>query len=122
MQNTQSQTYKCPKCGALPGTPCVTIDGREAMKVHYGRPNRPEDPRMAAAFERAEIALSTSPLRPSVSKPGVWIGSEYVGRDVDVPYGAWYCSCGEERVTLSRAGVDEINRLYGEHADCREKS
>ncbi len=28
---------KCPKCGAHGGTACVTVGGRVAEKVHYGR-------------------------------------------------------------------------------------
>lgn len=117
MQNSQSQTHKCPKCDALPGQPCVTIDGREAAKVHYGRPG--PGPGAQRAFEVAERTLRTSPLRPNAQSTGIWIGSEFVGRGESVPYGAWYCPCGENREALSAFGVMEMNRLYGEHAGCR---
>lgn len=122
MQNTESQRYKCPRCVAQPGEPCLTVDGRVAEKVHYGRPHPPSNPRMALAYERAQRALDTSPLRPTPERTGIWVGSEFVSRDVVIPYGAWYCPCGEHRVALSKEGVIEMNLAYADHAECRERS
>jgi hypothetical protein len=117
MQRIESQKYHCPKCKAEPGRPCVTTWGVEAEKVHYGRPD--PSPKLRAAFRRAEETLRTSPLHPTAASTGIWIGSEFVSRDESVPYGAWYCPCGESREVLSLAGVVEMNERYAEHAPCR---
>ena len=119
MQNAESQKYRCPKCEARPGEPCFTLDGREAGKVHYGRPVPPADARTARAYARAENTLRTSPLRPSGGSPGIWIGSEFVSRSESVPYGAWYCSCGSAAEALSLEGVLGLQVLYAEHRGCR---
>ena len=37
-QEPEHQLSKCPKCRAGRNEPCVTTDGREAERVHYGRP------------------------------------------------------------------------------------
>lgn len=113
MQITEHQKYRCPKCAAAPGAPCLTMDGREAAKVHWGRPVGGPHAR------RAEATLQSSPLRPSASAPGIWIGSEFVSRDVSVPYGVWYCRCGASLEALSVEGVAEMNRAYADHAGCR---
>lgn len=117
MQNPQSQKYRCPKCGAQPGRPCLTVDGRVAGKVHYGRPD--PSPRERSAFLRAEEILRTSPLRPTRSSPGIWAGSVFVSRSESVPYGVWVCSCGASREALSLLGVLEMNEEYGRHQQCR---
>lgn len=117
MQNPDSQKYRCPKCSALPGSPCLTLDGREAQKVHFGRPE--PGPRQSAAFRRAEESLRTSPLRPTSSATGIWIGSEFISRTESVPYGVWVCPCGESREVLSAAGVVEMNEAYAAHSACR---
>lgn len=122
MQKSESQKYRCPKCAAMPGDPCLTVDGRVAEKVHYGRPNPPGDSHAGAAYRRAVSTLATSPLRPSVSSPGIWVGAEFMGQGLTVPYGAWVCPCGESREVLSREGVDEMNCAYTAHADCRKES
>jgi hypothetical protein len=38
MQNPDHLKSPCPKCDAGPGEPCTMRYGREALKVHYGRP------------------------------------------------------------------------------------
>lgn len=40
MQNPDNQTARCGTCGAPPGRPCKTRGGKEAGKVHWGRPRR----------------------------------------------------------------------------------
>ncbi len=37
-QRAEHQRSKCPTCGAARGAPCTTRGGREAERVHYGRP------------------------------------------------------------------------------------
>jgi len=120
MQNEDSWKYPCPKCEAAVGSPCVTLDGREAEKVHYGRPNRPTDRRMAAARERVRKTMATSKLRPTPASPGIWIGSEFVSRNESLPYGVWVCSCGEFREARSLLEVTEMNLRYAEHEQCRQ--
>ena len=52
MQNPDHQLAHCGVCGALPGDPCVTRYGREALQVHWGRTARSE--RLRAEREAAE--------------------------------------------------------------------
>lgn len=117
MQNPESKTYHCPKCGAQPGADCLTIDGRVAAKVHYGRPERP--PHLMRAWDEAVRILATSPLRPTPQRTGIWVGSVRAGRGQEVPYGVWHCPCGENFEALSLEGVVKINELYAAHAGCR---
>lgn len=112
MQLASSQSYQCPRCPAKPGEPCITVHGDVAEKVHYGRPAPP-------ALSRAKANLESSSLRPTASGTGIWIGSEYAGRGESVPYGAWYCPCGEHREALGLADVLEMNDRYAGHAACR---
>jgi hypothetical protein len=118
MQNTESQKYRCSKCEAESGEPCRAADGRIAEKVHYGRSSW-VDKRLIEARAKAEETLRTSLLRPTATSTGIWIGSVFVSRDESVPYGAWYCPCGESREVLSLTGVVEMNERYAEHAPCR---
>lgn len=118
MQSIEALSHPCPKCRAQRGEACVTLAGAVAEKVHYGRPSR-TDKRLQMATARAKETLRTSPLRPTAASTGIWIGSEFVSRDESVPYGAWYCPCGERREAVSFQGVMEMNRLYAEHQPCR---
>lgn len=119
MQNPEHQKSKCPKCRADRGEPCVTLEGRVADKVHYGRPSW-LDPAIKKAHQEAKHALRTSPLRPTATSTGIWIGSVFVNRDYSVPYGAWHCPCGESREAVTLSGVLAMNELYAQHAACRK--
>jgi hypothetical protein len=118
MQNPEHQKSKCSKCHAGPGEPCVTLEGWVAEKVHYGRPSW-LDPAIKKAHQNVKEALRTSRLRPTKTRTGIWAGSEFVNRDYSVPYGAWYCPCGEAREALGLAAVLAMNYAYAEHAPCR---
>lgn len=117
MQNPESQQHRCPKCHALPGNPCVTLYGREAERVHYGRPQ--PSPVQLRAYGRIRETMASSSLRPTVENTGIWFGSEYIGKGEGVPYGAWQCPCGESMTAIGDFEVRTMNALYAEHGHCR---
>lgn len=116
-QNHASQQQRCPKCHAQPGEPCMTLEGYEAEKVHYGRPH--PSPREVQALEAAQRAAATSRIRPNPNLPGILLGSEYVGRNQSIPYAVWFCACGESSEAVG-AGVGRVQRAYEQHAACRQ--
>lgn len=71
------QYARCPKCGADRGEPCTTLSGREAERVHYGRPywsSKVGVPR-EANWARRKAREAWEPMAPGTPH-GWWLAAD----------------------------------------------